>query len=410
MGALTVLIVTTSVIRLGLQSGSGQVVLGSILVLAVVVDVRWNKNRDKLLNSVYMSPTFFELPKASVGEGTPYAMNDALRNVNLIGLGDVEGPEDVILDKDDNLYSGNRHGDIVRFFAPDYKRFETFAHIGGHTLGMAFAESGDLYVCVGGMGLYAVNPDGDVRKLTDETNRSLFSIIDDSRLRLADDLDIAPDGKVYFSEATVRYEMHSWPQDALESRGNGRIICYDPKTDKTRTVIKNLVFPNGICTQHDGKAVLFAESWGCRISRYWIEGPKAGTHEVVIPSLPGYPDNINRSSDGNYWCAILGMRTPALDVALKVPGFRKKMARRIPHDEWLYPNINTGCVLKFSDAGEILDVMWDDGGENHPMITSMREHKGHLYLGGISNNRIGQVKLPDADPDWSGPSSYWGKA
>jgi ribose transport system permease protein len=44
------------------------------------------------------------------------------------------------------------------------------------------------------------------------------------------------------------------------------------------------------------------------------------------------------------------------------------------------------------------------------MITSMREHKGYLYLGGISNNRIGRYKIPGADPQWSGFQSYWGKA
>ncbi len=408
MGAITVLIITTSVIRMGLQSGSGQAVLGLILIIAVVVDVRWMKNRDKLLNSVYVSPTFFELPKTAVGAGTPYAMNDALRDVRLIGLGEVEGPEDVIFDRDDNLYCGNRHGDLIKFFAPDYTHHEVFAQIGGHPLGMSLAQNGDIYVCVGGMGLYAVDRSGGVRKLTDETNRSLFSIIDDSRLRLADDLDIAPDGKVYFSEATVRYEMHSWPVDSLESRGNGRIICYDPATDKTRTLLKNLVFPNGICLQHDGQAILFAESWACRVNRLWIAGPKAGQRETVIEGMPGYPDNINRASDGTYWMAILGMRTPALDVAMKVPSFRRQMARRVPHDEWLYPNINSGCVLKFNDAGDILDVLWDEGGENHPMITSMREHKGKLYLGGISNNRIGQIKLPEADQNWTGAGSYWG--
>ncbi len=42
------------------------------------------------------------------------------------------------------------------------------------------------------------------------------------------------------------------------------------------------------------------------------------------------------------------------------------------------------------------------------MVTSMREHKGHLYLGGISNNRIGKYKLPDADASWQGTQSYWG--
>ncbi|NRA86740.1 MAG: ABC transporter permease, partial [Rhizobiales bacterium] len=115
------------------------------------------------------------------------------------------------------------------------------------------------------------------------------------------------------------------------------------------------------------------------------------------------------SSDGNYWLALVGMRTPTFDLALTMPAFRKRMVRRIAPDEWMFPNINSGCVLKFNEAGEILDVLWDLGGQNHPMITSMREHKGHLYLGGVSNNRIGRLKLNNADPDWTGNNSYWRK-
>ena len=42
--------------------------------------------------------------------------------------------------------------------------------------------------------------------------------------------------------------------------------------------------------------------------------------------------------------------------------------------------------------------MGDMTGVSHPMITSMREHKGYLYLGGISNNRIGRLRLDGADP------------
>jgi ribose transport system permease protein len=34
------------------------------------------------------------------------------------------------------------------------------------------------------------------------------------------------------------------------------------------------------------------------------------------------------------------------------------------------------------------------------MITSMREHRGYLYLGGISNNRIGRCKLEDGAKDF----------
>ena len=412
MGGVLVLILTNSLINFGVTGPATSMILGGVLIGAVFIDRRWLVSRETWLSKVYVSPTYLKLapmPRAT-DPGSPYALNDRLRTVEIIGLGQIEGPEDVILDRDDHLYCGTRQGDIVRFLGPDHTQSEVFAHIGGHPLGMAFDRAGNLLVCIGGMGLYQVSPDRVVTKLTDETNRSVFSVVDDSRLRLADDLDVAPDGRIFFSEATVRYEQEDWATDALESRGNGRIICYDPRSGITRTEIHKLVFANGITMTGDGQSFLFAEGWTCAVSRYWFDGPKKGTREPVLQNLPGYPANINRSSDGNFWVALLGMRTPALELAQTMPGFRRRMARRIAPDFWLYPNINTGCVIRFSATGQILDCLWDLGGVNHPMITSMREHKGYLYLGGVSNNRIGRYKIPGADPNWCAPDAYWGTA
>jgi ribose transport system permease protein len=412
MGAVLVLLLTNSLVNLGVSGPVTSTILGAVLLAAVFIDMRWLKHRNRLLAKVYVSPAYLTLPPSpdTAAPGSPYALNDKLRNVEIIGLGEIEGPEDVILDRDDNLYCGTRLGDIVRFFGPDHRRSEIFAHIGGHPLGMAFDRAGNLLVCIGGMGLYQVAPDKTVTKLTDETNRSWMSVVDDSRLRLADDLDIAPDGRIFFSEATIRYEQEDWATDALESRPSGRMIVYDPKRNTTHTDIPKLVFANGVCMCRDGQSFLFAESWTCSISRYFFDGPKKGRTERVISDLPGYPDNINRASDGHYWMALLGMRTPALDLAMRMPGFRRRMARRVAPDQWLYPNINTGCVVKFSDSGEIIESLWDLGGENHPMITSMREHRGWLYLGGVSNNRIGRYRIPGADPNWCGQDDYWGPA
>ena len=320
----------------------------------------------------------------------------------------VEGPEDVIFDRAGNLYCGTRQGDVMRFLAPEHKEIEMFAHVGGLPLGLAFDKDENLIVCVGGMGLYGVGQNREVFKLTDETNRTRLSIVDDLRLRVADDLDIAPDGRVFFSEATVRYEATDWAYDAMESRGNGRIICYDPCNGRTHTVLRNLIFPNGVCLSHDGQSILFGETWGCRINRYWIAGPRSGKLERFIEVLPGYPDNINRASDGTYWLALVGMRTPSMDLSLQMPGFRRRMTHRVSGQELLFPNINTGCVIKFDDSGRILELLWDLGGQNHPMITSMREHQGYLYLGGLLNNRIGKYRIPGADPHWTGMVNYWG--
>jgi ribose transport system permease protein len=103
------------------------------------------------------------------------------------------------------------------------------------------------------------------------------------------------------------------------------------------------------------------------------------------------------------------MRSPSLDLAWKMPSFRRRMAKQVPRDEWLFPNVNVGCVIKFNDKGEVLDILWDLGAKNHPQITSMREHRGYLYLGGLSNNRIGRYKIPGADPDFVQYDRRWGK-
>lgn len=413
VGTLIVLLIINGLTTMSLDGGYNRMVLGAILLLAAAIDIRWLKNKHRIVNKVYVSPTYHALPPApstAADCGTPWAINDRLRPATAIGLGRIEGPEDVILDRNDNLYAGSRHGDIVRFLAPDYEKMEIFAHIGGTPLGMAFDRNDNLYVCIGGMGLYRVTPERKVEKVTDETNRSYSSVNDDSRLRLADDLDITDDGLIFFSEATVRFEMHEWATDGLEARGNGRIICYDTNTGTTNTVIRNLKFPNGVCIASDGKSFLFAETWGCTVKRYWFDGPKKGKIEIVLDNLPGFPDNINNSSDGNYWMSLVGMRCPALDLAWRMPGFRTRMAKRVPRDEWLFPNINTGCVLKFNENGDVLETLWDMGGKNHPMITSMREHRGYLYLGGIMNNRIGRIKLDNVDTSFVQYDKRWGKS
>ncbi|MET3856910.1 sugar lactone lactonase YvrE [Rhizobium sp. OAE497] len=412
MGAIIVLVMTNGLIRLGYGTGTNQMVLGLMLAVAVTIDIRWLKNRHKVLNEVYVAPVYLRMGEAQSavpGSGTPYEMDNRLAQTQYIGLGELEGPEDVILDDDDNLYCGTRHGEIVRFLAPDYERSEVFAHVGGFPLGLAFDKDRNLISCVGAMGLYSIAPDRTVRKLTAETSRSWTSVVDDARLRDPNDCDIAPDGRIYFTDSTKRYDAHDWALDSIENRATGRLLVYDPKNGTTKTLLDGYRYTNGVCVAHDGKSIFFAESWACRVHRYWLEGPKAGTAECVIADMPGYPDNINRASDGTYWMAWLGMRTPSFDLALRHPGMRKRMTRRLPQDDWLFPNINTGGIVKFDETGQIRDAMADLSGVSHPMVTSMREHKGYLYVGGILNNRVGRYKLAQANSDWTGPSSYWGR-
>ena len=124
MGAVIVSLLTNGLVRLGLESGASSLVIGLVLMSpspstsdgANGAIACWRKSMYRRL--------YLALPPApdfARNSSSPYAINDRLREVEIIGLGEVDGPEDVILDEDDHLYCGVRHGEIVRFLAPDYR-------------------------------------------------------------------------------------------------------------------------------------------------------------------------------------------------------------------------------------------------------------------------------------------------
>lgn len=374
------------------------IVLATILLVFAAADLKWGKNRGKAIEKIYMAPGRFRLQRSPdiYQPGGVWALNDRLTGAAAIGLGRLDGPEDVVRDSRGRLLCGDRRGWLWRFDSSTADP-ELLARVGGHPLGVAVDKDDNVVMCVAGMGLYSISPDGEVRALATEVDRTWYRINDDSAIRLADDLDIAPDGKIYFSDATTRFDGDEYFLDLMESRPNGRLLCFDPAAGRTSVVLRNYPFPNGVCVAHDGQSVLINSSSLYRIDRYHLAGPKAGKLEPFVENLPGIPDNINRASDGGYWVAFAGIRTPTWDLAMTSPKFRRRMVKEIPFDEWLVPNLNTSCVMKVTEAGEIVQSMWDGQQRDHAVITSMREYDGHLYLGGLTNDRLGRIRLTSTE-------------
>lgn len=410
IGFATIHILNNAMVNSGFRGDFVQLSMGAIIILILAIDVKFRKNRHRLLASTYLDPVAFETDKVAGMQGLmPGETPSKLEAAEILVAGQVDGPEDVLLDAAGNLYCGSRDGYLWRIPGPDRTKAEVLAKIGGRPLGLALDREGRIIVCVAGMGLVRVTMDGKVELLTDQTERSLFSVQDDTAIRMADDLDIAPDGTIYFTDATKRFDIENWGLDLLEARPNGRLLAYDPGTGKTRTVCDNLRFPNGVCLTHDARHLLVASTWECSVLIFDLarlsDGPR-----VLTRGLPGYPDNINRASDGGYWVALAGMRNPVFDQAMRHPGLRRRMTRRVPPTNWLFGNLNIGGVLKIDAGGKVVDALWDAPDGPLYMITSMREHEGSLYLGGVTNDKIGRLALDGADPAWSGPGSYWGGA
>ncbi|WP_127128924.1 SMP-30/gluconolactonase/LRE family protein [Georgenia sp. SYP-B2076] len=397
VGALVVAILSQSIFRQGLDQEWYSFALALTLIVFAILDEKFYKYRGNLVQKLAMSPFRYESgPLLDYTSQSVWKLNEDLTSAEPIGLGVVEGPEDCVVDDAGRLYCGDRRGWIWRFSGENFEDSEIFVRTGGLPLGHVFDPSGNLVVAVGGIGVGRIAPDRSIEWVATKTRRTRFRVFDDSAIRFADDLDIAADGSIYVSDASTRLQASNHHLLAAEFRPDGRLLRIDPD-GSVETVVRNMMGPNGIATAHDGMSILIASTFSCRVDRLWIAGPKQGQLEPFMENLPGNPDNINRASDGGYWLSFTGMRTGFSDLILKHPEFRRRMIRQLPVDDLVFGQTNVSCVAKFTEAGEIVRVLWDSTQERHSMVTSMSERNGYLYLGGLHNNRVGRLALDPAD-------------
>lgn len=317
-------------------------------------------------------------PPAMTGKLAP---NELLRLSDLLARGQVYGPEDTTVDANGVLYTGTQDGKIVRVW-PD-GRVEEWLETGGRPLGLVFDDNGNLIVADAWKGLLSIAPDKTTTLLSRESEGLPF--------RFTDDVDIAPDGRIYFTDASSRFEQPDYVLDLLEMRPHGRLLRYDPRTGRTETLLRNLHFANGVAVSPEGDYVLVNETWKYRILKYWIQGPRAGQAEVFADNLPGFPDNLAVDRAGRYWVAFPTLRNPQVDSMHRQP-WLKDLVAKLPESFHPKPQ-EYGLALAFDANGEVITSLHDTRGTHLQEITSVNPHDGHLYFGSLHNDRIGRLPL-----------------
>jgi len=299
----------------------------------------------------------------------PYEPNQDLTASRRLLEGLGTGPEDVAFDDKGNLYTGFEDGDIVRVPMVGGEP-EVFVNTGGRPLGMKFDDRGNLIVADAFRGLLSIAPDGRMTTLAATADDMLFGF--------ADDLDIAPDGTIYLSDASTRFGYGSDAFDIVEHRPHGRLVAYDPEQRKSSVVLDALHFANGVAVALDGSYVLVAETSSYQIQRLWLEGPMAGTAEPFITNLPGFPDNINMTDRGTVWVALPSPRIASLDAVAPKPFLREVMLR-LPQSIQPAP-IRYGFALELDGDGNPIRSLHDPSGLV-ANVTCVMEADGDLYLG-----------------------------
>lgn len=312
------------------------------------------------------------------GYTNEFAENDALAAIELIPLEQSHGPEDIAVGPNGYLYFPTHAGAIMRFLPGEPA--EVFTLTGGRPLGIEFDQDGSLLVADAYRGLLRVSPQGVVEILTTQAGGV--------PIRYADDVDVAADGRIYFSDASTKFGAEQYGGtleasllDIMEHGGHGRLLRFDPRTRQTEVLLNGLQFANGVVVSENSDYLLIVETGEYRVLKYWLEGPRKDFVEVIIDNLPGFPDNLNRNPQGSYWLGLVSPRNAILDQLSAYPRVRK-MVQRLP--AVLRPKAeNYAHIIKLTGTGQVLESLQDPNSP-YSQTTGAIEHQGELYISSLT--------------------------
>lgn len=293
-------------------------------------------------------------------------------------------PEDVVVAADGSIWTGVEDGRVIAVDAAGGAP-QVVVDTGGRPLGLAFTRDHRLLICDSHRGLLRYDP--QTRQL-----ETLVSEVDGRPLTFCSNAVEAADGTIYFTESTSRFRYEHYKGSVIEARGSGSLMQRSP--DGTVSVLATgLHFANGVTLTADESAVVFAESTGRRLSKYWLTGPHRGSIGPLVEELPGHPDNISTGPDGRIWVAMVSDRNALSDwLSPRAPVLRRLLWRLLPY-RWLPDPKSVVWVVGF-DAGD--GRMLAQYRTEHPdfgLATGVVEADGRLWMGRIAGPGLAYFRL-----------------
>lgn len=294
----------------------------------------------------------------------------------------------------------------------------------GHPLGIAFDTQGNnLIVIEPYFGIYQVQIKTGEKKLL----VSLDQVIEGGKVSRKPgtpmNLEVAKNGDIYWSEMSSDFRFEDSLQ-AMLLNPSGRLVHYSRASGVNTVLIDEVFGGSGVALSKDESFVLVAELGGQLIRRYYLKGPKKGTHDIFIDGLPGQIDNLVEDDTG-IWVAVLiavdnDNPSPLAKLAL-YPNIRKLLVRlltiaELPF-EYIYKKTGNhlalrvshfignffsvsgffpkrGTVLRLDWEGNILAALHSDDGYTN-LVAHAVQSGDYLLLGSPVHNSIRKIKLPE---------------
>ncbi|MHC4123947.1 MAG: SMP-30/gluconolactonase/LRE family protein [Planctomycetota bacterium] len=214
----------------------------------------------------------------------------------------TEGPA---VDKEGNIYFTDIPNNRIHKWSLDGK-LTTFKENTDRANGLFFDKKGNLIACVGGgRKLIAIDPNGNETVLVDKYKGKM--------LNSPNDLWIAPDGRIYFTDP--RYGKRNDIQQDGE-----HVYCID--TDrKLMRVINDMVRPNGLIGAADGR-LLYVSDRKSNLTYVYKINPDGTLLDKKLFAIEG-SDGMTIDNEGNVYmttdAVVVYNRTGEKIETIKVP-------------------------------------------------------------------------------------------
>ncbi len=291
------------------------------------------------------------------------------------------GAEDVLVDEEGFLWTGTEDGSIFRL-SPEGS-VHRVGNTGGRPLGLELLDPERILVCDAYKGLLAMSrTTGVIERLATE--------VDGTPILLCNNAAVATNGDIWFSDSSQVYPLSKWKSDFAEHTCSGRLLCR--RADgRVEVHLTGLAFANGVALPTDESFVCVAESGGRTVVRLWLSGERAGTRDLFVDDLPGYPDNIARGTDGLIWVSLATPYDQLLEVIrYRAPRPVQKVVSRVPAKLQPKPK-QTVRVHAYDDQGSLVHDI-DADASNYHMVTGVREHEGDVWLGSLEESAVAVLR------------------
>jgi len=338
---------------------------------------------------VPLTPEVYEPLRAPAFTGD-FESNDAMAALELVLLPDAAvGPEDLAVMPDGTVYTTDLAGKLYRI---DGEVPELIEDLGGRPLGLKAGPDGALYIADSYRGILRWTGPGRLETLVSE--------VAGAPLIYANQLDIARDGTIYFSNSTDRFDPEllggTKPTSVMTvwEQSNSGYVARRLPDGTVEKIADGFVYTNGVALSQAEDFLLINETGRARVHKLWLTGDKAGERELFLGNLPGYPDNLERQGDGTFWLAFASPRLPS-EKLMPYP-FLRKVTWRLGDLVRPAP-VHRGMVIQFDENGNILRNLQDPSGR-FGVTTSALQVGAQFYVMSLDGRGFGRGMAADLPP------------